>query len=89
MKFKAFPWILFLCFFLAVSPAWALIEKSPFLDADLSGLEKGNIFLERYNELRTTLTKDVPEAVDGMIEFMQSFLNSMMEGDESGASGLR
>ena len=46
-------------------------------------------YLERYNELRTSLTKDVPEAVQGMIDFMQSFLNSMMEGDESGASGLR
>lgn len=46
-------------------------------------------YMDRYNELRTTLTTDVPEAVQGMIDFMESFLNSMMEGDESGASGLR
>ena len=46
-------------------------------------------YMERYNELRTALTRDVPESVQGMIEFMQGFLNSMMEGDASGASGLR
>ena len=46
-------------------------------------------YMERYNELRTALTKDVPESVQGMIDFMQTFLNNMMEGDESGASGLR
>ncbi len=46
-------------------------------------------YMERYNELRIALTKDVPESVQGMIDFMQSFLNNMMEGDESGASGLR
>ena len=45
--------------------------------------------MDRYNELRTALTKDVPDSVQGMIDFMQQFLNSMMEGDESGASGLR
>lgn len=47
------------------------------------------LLMERYNELRTALTKDVPESVQGMIDFMQTFLNNMMEGDESGASGLR
>ena len=46
-------------------------------------------YMDRYNELRTALTKDVPESVQGMIDFMQTFLNNMMEGDESGASGLR
>ena len=46
-------------------------------------------YMDRYNELRTALTKDVPESVQGMIDFMENFLNSMMEGDESGASGLR
>jgi len=46
-------------------------------------------YMDRYNELRTALTKDVPESVQGMIDFMESFLNNMMEGDESGASGLR
>lgn len=46
-------------------------------------------YMERYNELRTALTKDVPESVQGMIDFMQQFLNNMMEGDESGAAGLR
>ena len=46
-------------------------------------------YMECYNELRTALTKDVPESVQGMIDFMQTFLNNMMEGDESGASGLR
>lgn len=46
-------------------------------------------YLERYNELRVTLEKDVPDAVQGMIDFMQNFLQGMMEGDESGASGLR
>ena len=46
-------------------------------------------YMERYNELRTALTKDVPESMQGMIDFMQTFLNNMMEGDESGASGLR
>ena len=46
-------------------------------------------YMERYNELRTALTKDVPESVQGMIDFMQTFLNNMMEGDESGAAGLR
>ena len=46
-------------------------------------------YMERYNALRTALTKDVPESVQGMIDFMQTFLNNMMEGDESGASGLR
>jgi len=46
-------------------------------------------YMERYNELRTALTKDVPESVQGMIDFMENFLNSMMEGDASGASGLR
>jgi len=46
-------------------------------------------YMDKYNELRPTLTKDVPEAVEGMIEFMQNFLNSMMDSDESGASGLR
>ncbi len=46
-------------------------------------------YMERYNELRTALTKDVPESVQGMIDFMQTFLNNMMESDESGASGLR
>lgn len=46
-------------------------------------------YMERYNELRSALTKDVPESVQGMIDFMQGFLDSMMEGDESGASGLR
>jgi uncharacterized protein YukE len=46
-------------------------------------------YMDRYNELRTALTKDVPESVQGMIEFMEKFLSNMMEGDESGASGLR
>ncbi len=46
-------------------------------------------YMERYNELRSALTKDVPESVQGMIDFMETFLKNMMEGDESGASGLR
>ena len=69
----------------AVSTINAGVDAAP---EDWKGATQ-TAYLERYNELRTTLTKDVPEAVDGMIEFMQSFLNSMMEGDESGASGLR
>ena len=46
-------------------------------------------YMDQYNELRTALTKDVPESVQGMIDFMEQFLNSMMEADASGASGLR
>ena len=46
-------------------------------------------YMERYEQLRTALIKDAPESVQGMIDFMQNFLNSMMEGDESGASSLR
>ena len=46
-------------------------------------------YMDKYNELRSTLTTTVPESVQGMIDFMQGFLDSMMDSDESGASGLR
>lgn len=44
---------------------------------------------ELIREIATALTNDVPESVQGMIDFMLTFLNNVMEGDESGASSLR
>ena len=69
----------------AVSTINAGVDAAP---EDWKGATQ-TAYMERYNELRTALTKDVPESVQGMIDFMQTFLNNMMEGDESGASGLR
>lgn len=46
-------------------------------------------YLDRYNELRSVITKDIPESVQGMIEFIEKFLNNMMESDTQGASSLR
>ena len=40
--------LLWLCVF---SGAHALVERSPLLDAAFSALEKGNLFLRRYNEI--------------------------------------
>ena len=45
--------------------------------------------LDRYNDLRSVITTDIPESVQGMIDFMENFLNNMMDGDAQGASGLR
>ena len=69
----------------AVSTINAGVDAAP---EDWKGATQ-TAYMERYNELRTALTKDVPESVQGMIDFMQTFLNNMMEGDDSGASGLR
>jgi len=46
-------------------------------------------YLDRYNDLRSVITTDIPESVQGMIDFMENFLNNMMDGDAQGASGLR
>ena len=45
-------------------------------------------YMEQYNNLRNTITKDVPEAVDGMASFMDNFLKSMIEADINAAGNL-
>lgn len=46
-------------------------------------------YMEQYNNLRSAMTKDVPDAVDGMINFLEKFLNDMIERDRDAASSLR
>lgn len=46
-------------------------------------------YMDQYNDLRSVLTKDVPDAVDGMINFLEKFLNDMVERDRDAASSLR
>ena len=46
-------------------------------------------YMEQYNTLRSAMTKDVPDAVEGMIDFLENFLNDMIERDRDAASSLR
>ena len=46
-------------------------------------------YMEQYNNLRSAMTKDVPDAVDGMINFLEKFLNDMIERDRDAANSLR
>lgn len=46
-------------------------------------------YMDTYNDLRDVLTKQVPDSVQGMISYMQQFLNDMMSNDETGAARLR
>lgn len=46
-------------------------------------------YMEQYNNLRSAMTKDVPDAVEGMINFLEKFLNDMIERDRDAANSLR
>ena len=46
-------------------------------------------YMEQYNNLRSAMTKDVPDAVDGMINFLEKFLSDMIERDRDAANSLR
>ena len=45
----------------SLCPAWAEVERSPFLDHSLTALEKGNIFIQRYNALTGAEVEDLFE----------------------------
>ena len=45
-------------------------------------------YMQQYNDLRKTITNDVPEAVDGMAKFMDDFLHKMIEADSEIAGGM-
>lgn len=45
------------CLWLLAAPALAQVESSAFLEAALSMLEKGNLFLEQYDVLADSLTE--------------------------------
>ena len=46
-------------------------------------------YMDQYNQLRSAMTTDVPDAVTGMIDFLEKFLNDMIELDRNAASSLR
>lgn len=46
-------------------------------------------YMDQYNQLRSAMTTDVPDAVEGMIDFLEKFLNDMIELDRNAASSLR
>ena len=45
-------------------------------------------YMQQYNDLRKTITNDIPEAVDGMAKFMDDFLRKMIEADSDIAGGM-
>ena len=46
-------------------------------------------YMEQYNDLRTAMTKDVPDAVEGMITFLENFMKDIESRDRDAASSLR
>lgn len=46
-------------------------------------------YMEQYNQLRSAMTTDVPDAVDGMITFLENFVKDMESRDRDAASSLR
>lgn len=46
-------------------------------------------YMEQYNELKPKLTKDVPDAVNGMITFLENFMKNMKSCDEDTAHSIR
>lgn len=46
-------------------------------------------YMEQYNDLRTAMTKDVPDAVNGMITFLENFMKDIESRDRDAASSLR
>lgn len=46
-------------------------------------------YMEQYNELKPKLTKDVPDAVNGMITFLENFMKNMKSCDEDAAHSIR
>ena len=45
--------------------------------------------MEQYNELKPKLRKDVPDAVNGMITFLENFMKNMKSCDEDAANSIR
>ena len=46
-------------------------------------------YMEQYNQLGSAMTTDVPDAVDGMITFLENFVKDMESRDRDAASSLR
>ena len=46
-------------------------------------------YMEQYNELKPKLRKDVPDAVNGMITFLENFMKNMKSCDEDAANSIR
>lgn len=72
-------------FISAVSEINAGVDATP---SHWKGVTK-EAYFDRYNELRNTLQKDVPDAVDGMIKFLEDFIKNMAESDSGAAAALR